>query len=172
MICQPCYKGKKKNKKRSKSARFKDDKKAGKINDSWEKLQMKVMKDASISFDDFLRYFFLSEYGVLKSKSGIVPWLKNKVILSLTRDFDVKRTGFHRVGENMLVLSKFSEEIEKNGFVLTPGRYVGAPEEDDDGEPFDQKMKRLTSLLKEQQEEGAKLDQQIAENLKNIGYSL
>ena len=39
---------------------------------------MKVVKDASISFDDFLRYFFLSEYGVLKSKSGIVPWLKNK----------------------------------------------------------------------------------------------
>ena len=54
------------------------DKKAGQINDSWEKLQMKVVKEASISFDDFLRYFFLSEYGVLKSKSGIVPWLKNK----------------------------------------------------------------------------------------------
>ena len=62
------------------------------------------------------------------------------------------------------------EEIEKNGFVLTPGRYVGAPEEEDDGEPFDEKMKRLTSLLKEQQEEGSRLDKQIAENLKNIGY--
>ena len=62
------------------------------------------------------------------------------------------------------------EEIEKNGFVLTPGRYVGAPEEEDDGEPFDEKMKRLTSLLKEQQEEGAKLDQQITKNLKMIGY--
>ena len=62
------------------------------------------------------------------------------------------------------------EEIEKYDFVLTPGRYVGAPEEEDDGEPFDEKMKRLTSLLKVQQEEGAKLDQQIAVNLKNIGY--
>ena len=62
------------------------------------------------------------------------------------------------------------EEIEKNNFVLTPGRYVGAPEEDDDGEPFDDKMKRLTSLLKEQQEKGVKLDQQIAENLGSIGY--
>ena len=67
--------------------------------------------------------------------------------------------------------SKF-EEIEKNGFVLTPGRYVGAPEEEEDGEPFDQKMKRLTALLKEQQEEGAKLDQQISENLKKIGFPL
>ncbi len=62
------------------------------------------------------------------------------------------------------------EEIEKNGFVLTPGRYVGAAEEKDDGEPFDEKMKRLTSSLKEQQEEGAKLDQQITKNLKMIGY--
>ena len=64
------------------------------------------------------------------------------------------------------------EEIEKNDFVLTPGRYVGAPEEEDDGEPFDEKMKRLTSLLKEQQEEGAKLDQQITENLRKIGFEL
>jgi len=62
------------------------------------------------------------------------------------------------------------EEIEKNGFVLTPGRYVGAADQDDDDEPFDQKMKRLTALLKQQQEEGAKLDHQIAENLRRLGY--
>jgi len=62
------------------------------------------------------------------------------------------------------------EEIEKNGFVLTPGRYVGAEDIEDDGEAFDGKMKRLTGLLKQQQEEGAKLDQQIAENLKRLGY--
>ncbi|MFM2172990.1 MAG: hypothetical protein RLZZ54_917 [Cyanobacteriota bacterium] len=62
------------------------------------------------------------------------------------------------------------DEIEKNGFVLTPGRYVGAADQDDDDEPFDQKMKRLTALLKQQQEEGAKLDQQIAENLRRLGY--
>ena len=57
------------------------------------------------------------------------------------------------------------EEIEKNNFVLTPGRYVGTPEEEEDGEPFEEKMNRLTSLLKEQQEEGAKLDQQISEKI-------
>ena len=62
------------------------------------------------------------------------------------------------------------EEIEKNGFVLTPGRYVGAADQDDDDEPFDQKMKRLTALLKQQQEEGASLDQQIGENLRRLGY--
>jgi type I restriction enzyme M protein len=54
--------------------------------------------------------------------------------------------------------------------VLTPGRYVGAADVEDDGEAFEEKMKRLTGLLKQQQEEGAKLDQQIAENLKRLGY--
>ena len=54
--------------------------------------------------------------------------------------------------------------------MLTPGRYVGAADIEDDGELFDEKMKRLTGLLKQQQEEGAKLDQQIAENLMRLGY--
>jgi type I restriction enzyme M protein len=62
------------------------------------------------------------------------------------------------------------EEIDKNGFVLTPGRYVGAADVEDDGEAFDEKMKRLTGLLKQQQEEGAKLDRQIAANLRRLGY--
>ena len=61
-------------------------------------------------------------------------------------------------------------EIEKNGFVLTPGRYVGAADVEDDGEGFEEKMKRLTGLLKQQQEEGAMLDRQIAENLRRLGY--
>ena len=64
------------------------------------------------------------------------------------------------------------EEIEKNSFVLTPGRYVGAPDEEDDGEPFEEKMKRLTYLLKVQQEEGEKLDKKIVINLQRIGYGI
>jgi type I restriction enzyme M protein len=63
-------------------------------------------------------------------------------------------------------------EIEKNGFVLTPGRYVGAADQEEDDEPFDQKMKRLTALLRQQQDEGAKLDQQIARNLAWLGFDL
>ena len=62
------------------------------------------------------------------------------------------------------------DEIEKNSFVLTPGRYVGAADQEEDDEPFDQKMKRLTTLLIKQREAGVKLDQQIAENLRRIGY--
>ncbi|MEB2344894.1 MAG: class I SAM-dependent DNA methyltransferase [Deltaproteobacteria bacterium] len=62
------------------------------------------------------------------------------------------------------------EEVRKHGHVLTPGRYVGAEAQGDDGEPFDEKMKRLTATLREQQAEAAKLDAAIAANLKELGY--
>lgn len=62
------------------------------------------------------------------------------------------------------------EEIRKHGYVLTPGRYVGAEAQEDDGEPFDEKMKRLTAQLMEQMAEGRRLDAAIEENLKGLGY--
>ncbi|MCL6546986.1 MAG: SAM-dependent methyltransferase, partial [Bryobacteraceae bacterium] len=62
------------------------------------------------------------------------------------------------------------EEIRKHGYVLTPGRYVGAEVVEDDGEPFEEKMKRLVAQLREQQAEAAKLDAAIAANLKELGY--
>lgn len=60
--------------------------------------------------------------------------------------------------------------IEKHGFVLTPGRYVGAEEVADDDEPFDEKMKRLTATLYRQLKESAHLEQEIKNNLKGLGY--
>jgi type I restriction enzyme M protein len=54
--------------------------------------------------------------------------------------------------------------------VLTPGRYVGATAREDDGEPFEEKMRRLAATLREQQQEAAKLDAVIAANLKELGY--
>jgi type I restriction enzyme M protein len=62
------------------------------------------------------------------------------------------------------------DEIRKHGHVLTPGRYVGAEAQADDGVPFGDKMKRLTATLREQQAEAAKLDAAIAANLKEFGY--
>jgi type I restriction enzyme M protein len=62
------------------------------------------------------------------------------------------------------------EDIRKHGHVLTPGRYVGAEAQEDDGEPFEEKMQRLTATLREQQAEAAKLDAAIAANLKELGY--
>ncbi len=62
------------------------------------------------------------------------------------------------------------EEVRKHSHVLTPGRYVGAEAVEDDGEPFDAKMRRLTTQLKEQFAESAKLDIAIKGNLKGLGY--
>ncbi|PRG79809.1 DNA methyltransferase [Burkholderia multivorans] len=62
------------------------------------------------------------------------------------------------------------EEIRKHGFVLTPGRYVGAAEQEDDGEPFEEKMARLAAQWREQRAAAAKLDAAIEANLKELGY--
>lgn len=62
------------------------------------------------------------------------------------------------------------DDIRKHGHVLTPGRYVGAAAQADDGEPFAEKMARLVAQLREQQAEGAKLDAAIAANLRELGF--
>lgn len=64
------------------------------------------------------------------------------------------------------------EEIRKQGHILTPGRYVGAEEVEDDGEPFDEKMKRLTTELAQQFEKSKELEAEIKKNLGGIGYDL
>ena len=66
--------------------------------------------------------------------------------------------------------SATTEEITSHQFVLTPGRYVGAEEIEEDGELFDAKMKRLVAKLEEQFAEGAKLEKEIRKNLKGLGY--
>ena len=64
------------------------------------------------------------------------------------------------------------EEVEKNNFILTPGRYVGIEEVEEDDEEFEEKMKRLTAELSEQMKEGQKLDQDIKKNLESIGWKV
>ncbi|SUJ08338.1 Probable type I restriction enzyme BthVORF4518P M protein [Shewanella morhuae] len=64
------------------------------------------------------------------------------------------------------------EEIKKHDFVLTPGRYVGATEELDDGIPFGEKMATLTSKLSDQFAESATLEAEIKKNLAGLGYDL
>ena len=61
-------------------------------------------------------------------------------------------------------------EVRKHGYVLTPGRYVGAEAQEDDGEPFEDKMQRLVSQLREQQSESARLDATIEANLQKLGF--
>jgi len=64
------------------------------------------------------------------------------------------------------------EEITKHNFVLTPGRYVGIKDEEDDGIPFEEKIASLTKTLAEQMKEEKKLDEEIKRQLKNIGFNL
>ncbi len=62
------------------------------------------------------------------------------------------------------------EEVRQHSHILTPGRYVGAEPQEDDGEPFEEKMKRLVAQWQEQQAEAVKLDAAIDENLKTLGF--
>jgi type I restriction enzyme M protein len=62
------------------------------------------------------------------------------------------------------------EDIRKQGHMLTPGRYVGLKAAEEDSEPFESKMQRLAAALRQQQEEGERLDKNIAANLRSLGY--
>ena len=64
------------------------------------------------------------------------------------------------------------EEIQKHKFVLTPGRYVGIPDEEDDGVPFQEKVDALTTRLREQMKQAHELDQEIKTQLAKIGIEL
>jgi type I restriction enzyme M protein len=66
--------------------------------------------------------------------------------------------------------SATTADIAARGHVLTPGRYVGAEEVEDDGEPFEEKMPRLVAELEAQFAESAKLEQAIQANLRGLGY--
>ncbi|MCD4727046.1 MAG: SAM-dependent methyltransferase, partial [Pirellulales bacterium] len=64
------------------------------------------------------------------------------------------------------------DEVRKHGHILTPGRYVGIEDIEEDDEEFDEKMKRLTSELSGQMKQAKELDVEIKKNLKGIGYEI
>lgn len=107
-------------------------------------------------------------------------YMKDRVLRDFSSDDISKISGtFHawQKGEEYrddpgFCFSAKLEDIKKNDFVLTPGRYVGIPDEEDDGEPFADKMKRLTLQLKEQLEESGRLESSIRDNLKGLGYEI
>lgn len=77
---------------------------------------------------------------------------------------DVEKQGFVHVAD--------IKEIEDNNFVLTPGRYVGLAELEDDGEPFEEKMERLTSELSELLSKSHGLEEEIRKQLGGLGYGI
>ena len=64
------------------------------------------------------------------------------------------------------------QEIEKQDFILTPGRYVGIEDVEDDGEPFEEKMLRLTSELSDMFAKSHELEEEIRKKLGAIGYEI
>jgi type I restriction-modification system, M subunit len=64
------------------------------------------------------------------------------------------------------------DEIEKHEFILTPGRYVGIEEVENDGEPFEEKMARLTSELSDMFKKSRELEDEIRKKLGAIGYEI
>ena len=65
-----------------------------------------------------------------------------------------------------------TEDIAKQDYILTPGRYVGIEDQEDDGEPFEEKMTRLSSELSELFKQSHKLEEEIRERLGAIGYEI
>ncbi|MHB8116083.1 MAG: class I SAM-dependent DNA methyltransferase [Acidithiobacillus ferrivorans] len=105
-------------------------------------------------------------------------YMKDRVLRDFTQK-DIKRVAdtFHawQLGEAYEDVAGFCysaslDEIRKHEHVLTPGRYVGAEEQEEDGEAFADKMARLTSQLAEQFTESAKLEGEIRKNLAGLGY--
>lgn len=65
-----------------------------------------------------------------------------------------------------------TEDIAKQDYILTPGRYVGIEEQEEDGEPFEEKMTRLTTELSEMFKKSHELEEQIRKNMAGIGFEV
>lgn len=105
-------------------------------------------------------------------------FMKDRVLRDFTSEDLAKISGTFKAwkrGEGYADVKGFCksaklEHIAAHGYVLTPGRYVGAEEVKDDGEPFGEKMARLVKELEGQFEESARLEKEIRKNLKGLGF--
>ena len=109
-----------------------------------------------------------------------VGYMKDRVLRDFTADDIAKiantlhawQTSDSYEDQAAFCKSATLEDIAGNDFVLTPGRYVGTAEQEDDGVPFAEKMQNLTALLKEQFAKSAELEAEIKKNLGGLGYDL
>ncbi|HHY0353447.1 TPA: type I restriction-modification system subunit M [Vibrio cholerae] len=107
-------------------------------------------------------------------------FMKDRVLRDFTSDdiakianvFHAWQAGTGYEDEKGFCFSAKLEDLQKHDYVLTPGRYVGAADAEEDSEPFADKMQRLTAQLKAQFEESDRLEKAIKENLAGIGYEL
>ncbi len=131
--------------------------------------------------------WFLSKKKSLRRKGEVLfldarnlGYMRDRVLRDFTSEDISHLTGTYHAwkqGEGYEDVSGFCASvslkgIEKHDFVLTPGRYVGAVEQEEDSEPFSEKMNRLTAQLKEQLLESQRLERKIRQNLSGLGYEI
>ena len=97
--------------------------------------------------------------------------LTDEDIALLSGTFDAFRRGELEAKKGFSAVATL-EDVAKQDFILTPGRYVGIPDIEDDGEPFEEKMARLTGEISKCFEESNRLQEQIKKNLEAIGYEV
>ena len=85
--------------------------------------------------------------------------------------FDAFREGTLEEKKGLSAIASI-EDIKEQDYIITPGRYVGIPDAENDGEPFEEKMARLTGEIAKCFEESNRLQEQIKKNLEAIGYEL
>jgi type I restriction enzyme M protein len=105
-------------------------------------------------------------------KDRVLRDFKPEDIARIADTFHAWQQGQGYEDEAGFCKSALLDEITKHDFILTPGRYVGSADEEEDGEPFAEKMARLTAQLKGQFVQSAELEKQIRKNLARLGYEL
>ncbi|WP_289021915.1 class I SAM-dependent DNA methyltransferase [Desulfobacter postgatei] len=105
-------------------------------------------------------------------KDRVLRDFKKEEIDKIAGTFHAWRKGEGYADEAGFCMSAKLDVITKHDHVLTPGRYVGTAEAEEDGEPFADKMARLTTQLSEQFDQSARLEKQIKENLARLGYAI
>ena len=92
-----------------------------------------------------------------------------KLLAHITHGAVIKMRANTRTRPAFAKVSRLKKSAS-HAYLLTPGRYVGAEEIEDDGEPFEKKMKHLVAELHVQLDEAGKLGSAIKSNLKGLGY--
>jgi len=105
-------------------------------------------------------------------KDRVLRDFKPEDIAKVANTFHAWQTGEGYTDEAGFCCSATLDQIKTHDFVLTPGRYVGAADEVEDGEPFAEKMARLTAQLQVQFARSSELEGQIKGNLAGLGYEL
>jgi len=116
------------------------------------------------------QFLFIDARQLGHMKTRVLRDFSEADLQKITRTFHAWQCGSSYADEPGFCKAASLDEVRKHAHALTPGRYVGTVEQEDNGEPFAEKMQRLTAQLAEQFAESAKLEAQIKKNMEGLGY--